>query len=133
MTLSKRPATIAIIFLTVWTGVLLAGADHPPPMGFLRLIPILIGCAILVYLRVPTYTDWSENRESGRIIKVAAEGLLGGMIVGLLVILLSATGEPNVLLTHGAEYGIWLTVLGTMGAVNALLVYVCSSVSRHDP
>ena len=46
---------IAAGFFVVWVGILYAGADHPPPLGFIRLVLLCLLAAGIVYLRVPTY------------------------------------------------------------------------------
>ena len=45
----------AFIFFLFWLVVLYAGADHPPPPGFVALVLLDLAVAALVYWRVPVY------------------------------------------------------------------------------
>jgi hypothetical protein len=115
-------AVNAIAFFSFWLLVLLAGADKPPPPGFLRLIPILLLCAAAVYWRVPAYINWSQTRPPGRILRVALEGLVAGLIVGAVAAAVGRDTPP------GRDFAIWLAVLGLMGTLNSVVLYALNSI-----
>jgi hypothetical protein len=110
---------IVIVFFVLWIAVLYAGADHPPPRGFFTLLmPLVAACALFFYWRIPAYADWSR---SGRIARVAVDGIIAGAVVAGIVMLLS-TGEPTI--TPGTiDRLIFVAVLAGVGMLNVLLVY----------
>lgn len=125
---SKYPEVIAISFFVIWLAILYAGADHPPPMGFLWLAPLVAAGAFLVYWRVPVYAAWSHSHRLGRILRVWLEGLVAGVAVGFIGLLVPGSGDPTILTMQAVDRLIWLAVLGVLGIVNALLLYAIASV-----
>ncbi|MFM7264711.1 MAG: hypothetical protein ACKOZW_03785 [Cyanobium sp.] len=113
---------IALAFFTLWLGILLAGADHPPPPGFGLLILLDFIAAILVYLRLPTYVAWSTTRKKNRLLRVLLEGLVTGLVLALILQLIPGGGEPSVAPSLGSRL-IWFAVIGGVGAANTLLLY----------
>ena len=119
----KKIALInATLFFLVWLVILYAGADHPPPPGFVLLILFDLLAALLVYLRVPTYINWSNDRTKHRFFYVILDGLAAGFGFALLAIFLPASGEPGVN-PSVADYLIWFTILGAIGVANAVVIY----------
>jgi len=53
----------AAVFFFFWLVVLLAGADMPPPIAFLWVVPVVALSAVVVYLRIPTYVNWSGTQK----------------------------------------------------------------------
>jgi len=125
---SNYAAAIAFAFFAAWLAILYAGADHPPPIGFLWLIPLVGACAVAVYLRVSVYASWSGSHRRGRIVRVLVDGVSAGIVVGLVVLLFPSSGDPDGAARHLANVVIWLAVLAAVGAANALLLYALSSV-----
>jgi membrane protease YdiL (CAAX protease family) len=125
---SKTPALIAIAFFAIWIAILYAGSDHPPPVGFLWLVPLVVACAVAVYLRVPVYASWSSSHRPGRIRRVLLEGIAAGIIVGLIALLFPFTGEPTIAPKRLADILTWLAVLAAVGTANAAVVYALASV-----
>jgi len=116
----------AAIFFFFWLLVLLAGADKPPPIGFLWLIPLIALSAIVVYWRVPTYIHWSQKQKPGRLLHVAQEGFLAGLVVATPFALFGS-GEPSVTI-QPIDYMVWFAILGLMGMLNSLALYVINAV-----
>lgn len=128
----RRAAIIATAFTVAWTLILLAGADHPPPIGFVWLLPVVLACGLLVYRRVPIYARWRGTRRPGRVVRVLAEGLLAGLMAGLVMAL--RPGDHPMGLPASAELLVWFSALAAVGLLNAALVYAlagCAAVS--DP
>lgn len=134
MTLAQPTAIInAVFFFFVWITILWAGADHPPPVGFWALIPLIFLAAALVFWRVPAYLQWLETGRGGRLLRVAGEGVAAGVAcaaLGILVSLLVGTGELGALklLSSASSIALWFAVLAVVGAGNALAVYLVNSL-----
>ena len=121
MTYKKTARITAIIFFVLWLGVMYAGADHPPPPGFILFIIFNLAASWIIYFRVPVYCDWHKNRKSNRLLRISVEGLLAGLAIALITMLTSG-GEPSVTPTP-IDKVIWFAILGTVGIVNAIFVY----------
>ena len=119
----RRIAAInAVGFFFFWLVVLLAGADRPPPIGFLWLLLAIALSAIVVYWRIPTYIQWSQKKKRGRLLRVALEGFLAGLVVATPFALFGS-GEPTVLM-QPIDYAGWFVILGIMGMLNSLTLFV---------
>ena len=116
----------AIIFFIFWLLVLLAGADKPPPIGFLWIVLVIALSALVVYRRIPTYVRWSQNQQPRRLLRVALEGFVAGLVVAM-PFALSGSGEPSITM-RPIDYVIWFVVLGMMGMLNSLTLYVINAV-----
>ena len=113
---------IAIGFFVIWLGILLAGADFPPPVGFLWVIFLDVVAALLVYIRVPTYITWLDNRKKGRFLHALLDGFIIGLVFALTTMLLPGGGEPSLPPPYLIDRLTWFAVVGVVGAVNAGLV-----------
>ena len=120
MTATQSRAIISVSFAAFWLGVLYAGADHPPPVGFLWLIPLVLICAAVVYWRLPAYAFWSRQHRPYRILRVAFDGLVAGLVVALVTSLGTWSDATT---TSWVNFLIWACVLGGVGLLNALVVY----------
>ena len=116
----------AVVFFFLWLVVLLAGADKPPPIGFLWLVPVIALSAVVVYWRIPTYILWFQTQQPGRLLRVAIEGFVAGLVVAM-PFALSGSGEPSVTMQPIA-YVVWFSVLGLMGMLNSLTLYGINAV-----
>jgi membrane protease YdiL (CAAX protease family) len=125
---SKYRALVAIAFFAIWISILYAGSDHPPPLGFLWLVPLVVMCGVAVYLRLPVYASWSSSHRQGRIHRVLLEGISAGIIVGLIALLFPFTREPAIVPKSIVDILTWLSVLAAVGTANALVVYALASV-----
>jgi hypothetical protein len=77
---SYRPALLnAVIFFLVWLVILYAGADHPPPPGFIFVVLLDLVAAGLVYWRVPFYMAWIASRRRNALLFVVLDGLVAGL------------------------------------------------------
>ncbi len=122
----------AVLFFVIWMVILWAGADHPPPVGFWALVPLVLLAAALVYWRVPTYLAWMDAKPDGRLWRVAAEGAVAGALFATLAIVgsvLLGGGEPGVERTAPAIV-LWFVVLAAVGVANALIIYGINGVAR---
>jgi len=124
----KSRALIAVAFFAIWISILYAGSDHPPPVGFLWLVPFVAVCAMVLYLRLPVYATWSGAPRPGRIRRVLLEGIAAGIVVGLIALLFSSPRESAIAPERIADILIWLAVLAAVGTANAVVVYALASV-----
>jgi hypothetical protein len=125
---SKFRSLIAVAFFAIWISILYAGSDHPPPVGFLRLIPLVFVCSVAVYLRLPVYASWSSSHRPGRIRRVLLDGIAAGIVLGLILLSFPFTQEPALAPKRIVDILIWLSVLAVVGAANAVVVYIIASV-----
>ena len=112
----------ASIFFSFWLLIALLIADFPPPPGFMIIVMILLGCALLVYLRVPVYANWRMGATRGAVVRVVRDGFVAGMFIALLF--LFSAGEPSVSPPGLLDHLIWFSVLSGLGIGNAMAVYL---------
>lgn len=129
----KSPARrigLATGFFLVWLGVLYAGADHPPPAGFIWVILLDLIAATLVYVRVPTYRDWARTRMPFRVLRALRDGAGVGLIFATLALLVPGSGEPGIHPTFGDRV-LWFLMLALVGSANAWATYgICALSAR---
>ena len=122
----------AVLFFVFWLAVLYAGADHPPPPGFILVVLLDLIAASLVFWRVPYYLDWMQTRQRRRLLWVVRDGLIAGLVIALLAVLASALiggGEPTVMPSIGSA-AMWVAVLAGVGVANALALYGVNAMLR---
>ncbi len=130
MTTKRISLIIALGFFFVWLAVLYAGADHPPPPGFLWIVLFDAIAAAVVYWRVPAYMDWSAQGAKGRWPRVALDGIVAGLIFAALATALQPNGgEPSVPPPGWSDRAIWFAVLAVVGLFNAVVIYICAAVA----
>jgi hypothetical protein len=111
------------LFLSA-TAVALAGADKPPPLGFLVLVAALAVLAAVAYLRLLTNMRSLGSHRWGRFVHVAVEGLAGGLALAI-VLTLAFRGGPEGS-TRPADLAIWFEVVGVVGALAAIAVWAAA-------
>ncbi len=126
MTHRKIAAINAIVFFVFWLFVLLAGADKPPPRGFIWIMLAVAVCAAVVYWRVPTYIDWTCTSRTGRYGLVVLDGVVAGLLVAL-PFALRGSGEPSITM-RPLDYVIWFAVLAVMGVLNSVTLYLINAL-----
>lgn len=112
-------------FFVFWMIVLYAGADHPPPLGFLWVVLLDAVAALLVGRRVPTYLAWSLERKPWRWMLAVRDGAVTGLVFGAIPMLLPGTGQPGVHPTS-LDRLVWFIVLMSIGSANTLVLYAMS-------
>lgn len=111
-----------------WFVVLYAGADHPPPTGFLWAILLDLIAAALVFHRVPTYLAWAVSRKSRRLICSARDGVIVGLLFAAIALVLPGTGQPGVN-PHLVERLLFFVALGVVGATTGMALYLLSAAA----
>ena len=123
--------SLATGFFVFWLGVLYAGADHPPPTGFLWAILLDLLAAALVYIRVPTYLNWARSRTPLRVLRALRDGAGVGLIFAAVALLLPGTGQPGIHPTV-VDRILWFLVLAAVGSGNAGVTYgLCALLARR--
>jgi len=125
MSSKRRALAISAAFALAWLVVLLAAADHPPPVGFLGLLPVLAFAATLVYWRTLVYARWKARSQPRSTLWAFAEGAIAGLAFASAISLVPWGGEPSVRPSM-ASFGVWLGVASTIGSFSALLLYLLS-------
>jgi len=124
---TKRTAlTISICFFAFWLVVLYAGADHPPPAGFVWFILLDAVAAWFVYIRMPTYIQWVHARVPYRWLRAVLDGAGVGVLFATIALLLPGGGEPDVHPTL-QDRVIWYAVLAMVGVINGVFLYLLSA------
>lgn len=101
--------------------VMAAGADRPPPPGFLVLVGYGGLLGVLVSRALPHLLELWDTRGAGPVLaRSALGGLLGGLALWALTGVVS-TGEPSVDADVAARL-IGFAVVGTMGALGATVL-----------
>lgn len=116
----------AILFFGFWFVILLAGADFPPPVGFLLLVFVIAACAFVVNWRVPTYIDWYRTKRPGRRWRVILDGVIAGIVVATPFVL-NRSGASSIT-PRPVDYAIWFALLGFVGALNSVAIYFVNTM-----
>jgi hypothetical protein len=118
---------LAAFFFAFWIVILLAGADFPPPVGFIFIAWLVVLCAFVVYWRTLTYIKWTCEKKRWRYLRILFDGLIAGVIAGAIVVVVPGGGEPSVT-PRPVDYVIWFVILAVMGLINALAIYLITVV-----
>lgn len=123
--LDKPAFAFAAAFFLVTLVVLYAGADHPPPVGFLWVVFLDLVAAGLVYLRVPTYAAWQASRRPGRVLRVLRDGAFVGLLFGLITAAFAWATRSTWALPEWESVLIWCAAVTLVGVLCAALLYAC--------
>ena len=126
----RRIAAACASVLFVGTVLLgLAGADKPPPPGFLVLVAALGALSVAAYLRLRVYLAKRADGVSRLAGRAALEGLAAGVLL-MIALMLFGSGEPTVApaLTDRA---IGLAVSGAFGAALAVATYSAAAWAQR--
>lgn len=127
----SRQLLTASCLAFAWFGILLAGADHPPPVGFIWLLPVLLVFALLVYWRLPAYARLKQLAAPWRRLRVLTEGAFAGLVLAIVLHVTRLPGLQTVRPT-GSDFAVWMLVISALGSANALLVYLLAPRSNSD-
>ena len=95
-----------------------AGADRPPPPGFVLVIAYGVLLGVVVWRALPLLLDLWDARGAGPAIgRAALAGFLAGLALWALTSVIS-TGEPSIDVDPAARL-IGFTVVGAVGALGA--------------
>lgn len=113
---SRTASVCALVGFGATSALALAAADWPPPVGFLWLEALLATLAVIVYVRVRSrLTSRAQGR---RNLPAAFEGLVAGLVSGLILLFSISHGEPDVTPTS-VDNLVGFAAIGFAGAVVA--------------
>lgn len=104
----KKARTIEfIVFLIGWTSIMLAGADYPPPAGFLWLVLLIIILDIIQ----DRYLRWLGEKLLGRKTFLLNELLfcIAGIVVAVGMILCNGGFRK--------ETGVWVGIITAVSVI----------------
>ncbi len=113
--------------------VMAAGADRPPPPGFLVIVAYGALLGVAVWRGLPLLLDLWDTRGAGAaIVRAALAGFLAGLALVAVTTMLS-TGEPSIAVGPAARL-IGFTVVGVVGALGAAAIAVTGRfLDRRHP
>ena len=122
-------------FFVLWLLMMLAGADKPPPLGFLWIIVGLVAICVAIGLALPWL--WRVRERSGVWSVLWRTTTLGAFVGFVLAALfgLGGSGEPSTPPMGGIDYAIYFTVVTIVGAVHGVIVGLVALIGqpRLDP
>jgi len=106
----------------------LAGADRPPPPGFVLVVAGAAVCATLVWRLIPrALARWDSSGAWSALVWVGGVGALVGAVTAGILLLLSP-GEPSIRPIPVIAVMTWFAVLIVGGAVGALFLLTVARV-----
>ncbi|MGE7768301.1 hypothetical protein [Peribacillus sp. NPDC096540] len=108
-------------FFFLWNIIFLAGADKPPPIGFLWLVLLVFLLDIAQFFYLKRFLPKMQKKSKGLFFVNLLYFFLGGVIVGLLTIVV----RINITLKVGlSDIFIWIVMIISASLVNAVCFYV---------
>jgi hypothetical protein len=108
------------LFLST-TAIGLAGADKPPPLGFLALVAALAVHSTVAYWRLLANMSALGGRRWGRFVRVGVEGLAAEFALAIVLTLRFPGGTEGS--TRLYDLAIWFGVTGVLGVLAAITVW----------
>jgi hypothetical protein len=125
-----RQWIIASAFGIVWLAFMLAGADFPPPRGFVVIAIGLVTLVVVLGLSLPSLWQVQERRGWFGVLWICI-GLGAGIGMALAVLFaFQGSGEPSRPSPSTAEITIWIVIVTVVGAVNGSLVGAVTVLCR---
>ena len=103
----------------------LAGADKPPPPGFLLLVGVVGVLGVVAFNRLKTHLTARRARRPRIGLRVGLEGMAAGASAALTLSLLGG-GEPSVVVSLASRL-IGVGVVALAGSVLALMVWLVAA------
>ncbi len=117
-------ASCSLGLFAVAVAIGLAGADKPPPPGFLILVAALAVLSAVAYLRLVANLRALGDLRWGRFVQVGVEGLLGGVALALSLTVITGGGPEGSI--QPGDIAMLCVVAGVVGAVAAVLVWTAA-------
>ena len=110
--------------------VMAAGADRPPPPGFILVIAYGVLLAVVVWRGLPPLLNlWDARGGWPAIGRAALVGFLAGLALWALTAVIS-TGEPSIKVDAATRL-IGFTVVGLVGALGATALAATGRLLDH--
>ncbi|MFM8351889.1 MAG: hypothetical protein ACKN9D_12590 [Actinomycetales bacterium] len=126
----RRQWFIAGGFGIAWLAIMLAGADSPPPRGFIVIVVGLMALVVVLGLSLPSLWRVQGRRGWLRVVWICT-GLGACIGIGLAVLFaLQGSGEPARPSPSAEDITIWIVVVTVVGAVNGSLIGAVTVLCR---
>ncbi|NTU72438.1 MAG: hypothetical protein HGB10_11555 [Coriobacteriia bacterium] len=116
------PSIAGVISLCLFVSTVavgLAGADKPPPLGFLWLVGVLAAACLFAFRRLKRHLGSRREGRLGQTRRIAVEGAAAGL--GIAVVLLLMGGRAQEVSVSIVDRAIGLLVFSAAGSVVALV------------
>lgn len=108
-------------FFFLWIIIFLAGADKPPPIGFLWLVFLILILDIALYLYLKRFLVKLQNNTKW----IFAKNLFCFFLVAIIVSVLTIVSRINLMLAlQPNELLLWVTSIIFAALINAICLYV---------
>ncbi len=110
---------------------MLAGADKPPPLGFLWIVVGLVVICTGIGLALPWL--WRVRDQSSVWSVLWRTTTLGALVGFVLAALfgLGGSGEPSTPPLDEVDYAIWFAVVTIVGTVNGVIVGLVAVIAQR--
>jgi uncharacterized membrane protein len=126
----RLSAQVGLAAAVLFVLVMAAGADRPPPPGFVLVIAFGVLLGVVVWRALPLLLDLWDTRGAGpAICRAALAGFLAGLALWALTSVIS-TGEPSIDVDPAARL-IGFTVVGVVGAFGASALTATGRLLDH--
>lgn len=114
-----------LTFFFLWILIFLAGADKPPPIGFLWIVLLVALLDVAQFFYLKKFLPKLIRKSKGLFIENLFYFFLGGMIVSVLTLLI----RLDVTMSNGLlDSIIWIMSIITAAMVNAICFYVFNRI-----
>ena len=109
-----------LLFFVGWLVILLLGADFPPPLGFLWLVPLLIALDLIQHRYLQFFLPQLHRREKNLFLKNICFFAGSGIAVALFCLAI----RYEISATMGLlNIGVWIGVLAAVAAGYAIFFW----------
>ncbi|MBU8565612.1 hypothetical protein KM914_04025 [Virgibacillus pantothenticus] len=119
--IKKKIIAINLIsFFFIWLLIFLAGADKPPPIGFLWLVGLLIALDIVLFFYLKSFLPRLKLRKKGIFFIHMVYFFVGGIVLSLVTILL----KPSYLDVGLLNISFWTISIVCVSMINGICCYL---------
>lgn len=112
-------------FFFVWLFIFLAGADKPPPIGFLWIVLLVALLDVAQWFYLNKFIPKAIRKSKWLFVENLFYFFLGGMIVSFLTLI----ARLDVTMSNGLLNSIiWIMSIMTVALINAICFYVCNRI-----
>ncbi|NBJ68607.1 MULTISPECIES: hypothetical protein [Clostridia] len=124
-TIKKKIIAINLTsFFFIWLLIFLAGADKPPPIGFLWVVGLLIGLDIILCFYLKSFLSRLKSRKKGIFFIHMVYFFVGGMVLSLVTILL----KPSYLDMGLLNISFWMISIICVAMINGICCYLLNLI-----
>jgi hypothetical protein len=114
-----------ILFFLGWMLLLLLGADHPPPKGFIWLVVLIVLLDMAQYFYLKKFLPSLHDKSKGLFTQTLLFAVLAGIGVSISMLLL----DLNKLLSIGLiNILIWIMVIALVALIYGICFYLFNTL-----